>query len=86
MHFGIYMSNIIRNLREKYPHNSIYTIRDQSIDVYRSFELDQSKSVGVLSPGQTIYIEFTIIIPQKVFPDWWVWGALSTPSGQCTSV
>ena len=72
------MSSIIANLREKFPHNAAYIVGNVSIGVYPDITEDQSKAVGVISPGQVIAIEYTIILPDKLFPDWWVWGALAS--------
>ncbi|MEI7849773.1 MAG: hypothetical protein WCK35_28520 [Chloroflexota bacterium] len=72
------MSEIIKNLKEKYPHNAAYLVGHSSINVFPDLTDDQSKSIGTLPPGQLVYVDFTIIVPDKLFPDWWVWGSLTT--------
>ncbi|MEI7849577.1 MAG: hypothetical protein WCK35_27525 [Chloroflexota bacterium] len=72
------MSEIIKNLKEKYPHNAAYLVGHSSINVFPDLTDDQSKSIGTIPPGQLVYVDFTIIVPDKLFPDWWVWGSLTT--------
>jgi hypothetical protein len=74
------MSAIISNLREKFPHNSTYIVGNKSLEVCPSIHLNNDwayNAIGTLAPGQTVSIESTIILPDPLFPDWWVWGTLS---------
>jgi len=80
------MSTIVNNLREKYPHNAAYTVGNISIDVFPALTEEPSKSIGTLAPGQTVAVDFVIILPDPLFPDWWVWGSLAnadTPKYIC---
>ena len=72
------MSTIINNLREKYPGNAIHTVAETSVEVYPDLTDYQFRSIGTLSPGQQAAVETVIILPERLFPDWWVWGSLVT--------
>ncbi len=83
---GEFMSEIIRNLREKYPHNATYLVNSSSVVVFPDLIEEEAKTIGSLVSGQTISIETVIILPDKLFPDWWVWGSLAnaiTPKYVC---
>ena len=73
-------SMITSNLREKFPHRSTYIVGVDSVDVYPSIHLGTDwaySAIGTLAPGQSVFIDHVIILPEPLFPDWWVWGALN---------
>ena len=70
--------SIIENLREKFPPRAVYTVGDTSVDVFPDLSFDSSKAIGTLAPGQNVAVDTVIILPDPLFPDWWVWGSLSS--------
>ena len=71
------MSAILENLRNQFPPKSTYIIGASSVDVFPELVLEPSRALGMLSPGQQVAVDTVIIIPERLFPDWWVWGCIS---------
>ena len=65
-------SMITSNLREKFPHRSTYIVGVDSVDVYPSIHLGTDwaySAIGTLAPGQSVFIDHVIILPEPLFPD-----------------
>ena len=72
------MSAILENLRNQFPPRATYAIGTASVDVFPDLRMDLSRSIGTLAPGQQVAVETVIILPDPMFPDWWVWGCISS--------
>ncbi len=72
------MSAILENLRNQFPPKATYTIGAASVDVFPDLRMDLSRAIGTLSPGQHVAVDTVIILPDPLFPDWWVWACISS--------
>ncbi len=72
------MSAILENLRNQFPPKATYTIGAASVDVFPDLRMDLSRAIGTLAPGQHVAVDTVIILPDSLFPDWWVWGCISS--------
>ena len=67
---------ILDNLRSKFPEKATYRILTP-LEVFPEPFLDPTRLIGIFPKDQTISVDAVIIIPEKLWPDWWVWGCLS---------
>ena len=67
------MSSITTSyLREKVPHRCTYIVGFDSVEVYPSIHLGTDwaySAIGTLAPGQSVFIDHVIILPEPLFPD-----------------